>query len=78
MFETSKLRGRIVEKYGSQIEFAKALHGSSSYISQYLNGKLDMNQKTIDKWVKALDIPADEIHIYFFTHQVHESKQKGE
>lgn len=74
MFETSKLRGRIIEKYGSQIAFSKASHNSISFISQYLNGKKYLDQKTIDKWTMLLDIPANEIDVYFFNKKVHETE----
>lgn len=68
MYNTSKLRGRIVEKFGSQKAFVDAGYATPSCLSQYLNGKMSLNQQTIDKWIEALDIPADEIHLYFFTH----------
>lgn len=72
MFDTSKLKGRIVEKYGTQGAFAEAVHCSLSFLSQYLNGKKKLDQPTMDAWIKALDIPETEIHLYFFTRKVHE------
>ena len=83
MYDTSKLRGRIVEKFGSQREFVKAVKNSPSYVSQYLNGKevngkeIDLSQATIDKWAAALDIDVSEIPVFFFTKKVHETEQKG-
>lgn len=76
MFDTSKLRGRIVEKYGSQASFSKAVNNSLSYISQYLNGKKMLSQKTIDKWAAALEISSEDIPDYFFKKKVHETEQK--
>lgn len=70
MFETSKLRGRIVEKYGSQVRFADAVGCSLSFLSQYLNGKKKLDQARIDKWANALDIDSADIYNYFFTHRV--------
>lgn len=78
MYDTSKLRGRIVEKYGTLSAFQKAVNRSMSFISQYMNGKKQLDQPTMDCWIKALDIPADEINVYFFKTKVHETEQKGE
>ena len=73
MFETSKLRGRIVEKFGTLKAFAKAVHNSESFISQYMNGKKILDQKMIDRWANALEIPANEYDEYFFTKKIHET-----
>lgn len=72
MYETSKLRGRIVEKFGSQGNFAEAVKCSFSKLSQYLNGKRNLDQPTIDKWAEALDIDSGEIYNYFFVRKVGE------
>ena len=73
MFETSKLRGRIIEKFGTLKAFAKAVHNSESFISQYMNGKKILDQKMIDRWANALDIPTTEYDEYFFTKKIHET-----
>lgn len=70
MYETSKLRGRIVEKFGSQIKFAKAADCSLSFLSQYLNGKKKLNQPTMEKWIIVLEIDPAEIYDYFFVRKV--------
>lgn len=75
MYDTSKLRGRIIEKYGSQKAFAEASGSSISFISQYLNGKTYLDQQTMDRWIKVLEIPETEIDAYFFTRKVHEMEQ---
>ena len=67
MFETSKLRGRIVEKYGTQRAFSEACGNSVSFISQYLTGKTVLDQKVMLKWIDLLEIPENEINLYFFT-----------
>lgn len=74
MYDTSKLRGRIIEKFGSQNAFAKAVPQSISFISQYLHGKKKLDQPTIDKWADVLDISAEEIPVFFFTKKVHETE----
>ena len=76
MYDTSKLRGRIVEKYGSQTAFADAVGNSVSFISQYMKGRKQLDQATMSKWIDALDIPDDEIRAYFFTKKVHETEQE--
>ena len=75
MYETSKLRGRIVEKFGTIKEFARAAGSSMSFISQYLNGKKILDQKTIDRWANVLDISATEYDLYFFVRKVHDTEQ---
>ena len=70
MYETAKLRGRIVEKCGSQAKFAEKADCSLSYLSQYLNGKKKLKQPTMDKWIEVLDIPPTEIYDYFFKKKV--------
>lgn len=70
MYDTSKLKGRIVEKFGTQGAFAERVHCSLSFLSLYMNGKKKLDQPTMDTWIKALDIPENEIHLYFFTHKV--------
>lgn len=74
MIDTSKLRGRIVEKFGTQKAFCKAVGSSHTFVSLYMNGKKVLNQPTIIKWAEALDIPASEIDVYFFKKKVHETE----
>lgn len=74
MFETSKLRGRIVEKYGTLRAFAAAVGNSYSFISLYMNGQKVLDQKMIDSWAAALDIPSNEYQDYFFTKKVHDTE----
>lgn len=72
MFETAKLKGRIIEKFGTQGKFAEAVNCSLSFLSQYLNGKKKLDQPTMDAWINALDISSNEISDYFFIHKVSE------
>lgn len=66
----SKLKGRIVEKFGSQNEFCKALGCTPQSLSQKLNGKNLFSMIDILKIVELLEIPVEEIHLYFFTKKV--------
>ena len=71
MYDTSKLRGRVIEKFGSQKKFAEAAGCSVTFVSLYFNGKTYLDQRVIDKWAELLDI-TDDIDAYFFTNKVHE------
>ena len=66
-FNSNKLRGRIVEKYGSISNFCKAINKDRSLISQKLNGRSEMNRSNIVLFCSALDIPENEVSDYFFT-----------
>ena len=72
MFETAKLRGRIVEKFGTLKAFAAAVHNSESFISQYMNGKKILDQEMIDNWAGVLEIPVSEYPDYFFVRKIHD------
>lgn len=62
-----KLRGRIIEKYGSIKAFAEAIGLSQTAASLKLTGKTAFDAPTISKWCDALDIPIAEAGLYFFT-----------
>lgn len=67
-YDYSKLAGRIVEKFGSRKAFAKAYGISLNSVSKKLNGKMGITKADIEKMSQPdlLDIPAEEIHKYFF------------
>ncbi|MDF2538847.1 MAG: hypothetical protein K0S76_1868 [Herbinix sp.] len=69
-FNYSKLKGRIVEKFGKQSLFAKAMKVSERTISLKLNNKIYFSQDEIVLAAKLLDIPENEIQVYFFTQKV--------
>ena len=66
-FDYSKLRGRIVEKFGTQQAFAIDLGISDCSISTKLNGHSYFTQLEIAKAIKLLDISEEEVTSYFFT-----------
>ena len=70
MFDYSKMRGKIREKFGTQNAFAEAMEFSSATLSDKLNNKVQWNQKEIDKAVKLLEISKEDIVAYFFTEKV--------
>ena len=61
-----KLRGRIIEKYGSQAKFSEALGTSNSTVSRKMSGNVGFSQKDMKKWGRLLDIDVSEFGEYFF------------
>ena len=61
-----KLRGRIIEKFGSYKAFAEAIGVSTTIVSLKLTGRVTFDAPTIEKWCNALDIPISEAGLYFF------------
>lgn len=69
-FNYNKLRGKIVEIYGSQIEFAKAMKWSEKTVSLKLNGKVPWKQTDIMTAVQLLRLSESDIQDYFFAVEV--------
>ena len=65
-FDYSKLRGRIVEKFGTQQAFAKALGVSSRTLSLKMNNRIPFGQDEIDKIITLLQDTPQDIKAYFF------------
>lgn len=63
----SKLRGRIVEIFGDNKKFANALGINASSLSFKLNNKTPWKREEIELACILLEIPIDEVHLYFFT-----------
>ena len=66
MFGYRKLRGRIIEKFGSQGKFAEHLNVSEVTVSNKLRGVTQFSQDDIVSWCEALDIPLENSGSYFF------------
>lgn len=62
----SKLRGRIVEKFGSQAAFAAVLGWREALLSAKLNNKSKWEFSEVMKVCELLEIPLSEAHLYFF------------
>lgn len=71
-FDFSKLRGRIVEKYGSCSAFADKLGISPQQLTPKLTGKTGITREDVVEWSEALGISIDKIGVYFFTQKVPE------
>lgn len=69
-FDYSKLRGKIIEKYGSQSNFAKKMKLSERTISLKMSGKVEWKQSEICNAVTLLELKDEDICPYFFTLKV--------
>lgn len=67
MYHYKKLRGRIVEKFGTQEKFAKEIGISETALSKKMQGKTGISQSDICLWSKLLEILPEEYGVYFFT-----------
>lgn len=65
-YSYDKLRGRIIEKYGSQERFAEDLCISTNSLSKKMTGKTGFSQKDIVEWSRLLQIDKSEYSEYFF------------
>ena len=68
-FNYSKLRGRIIEKYGSQRLFAQKINISNETLSRKLTGKSYFKQDEIWKISELLGIKTEQFDSYFFCKQ---------
>lgn len=66
-FNLAKLRGRMVEKFGTVYQAAEAAGIRRELISLALNAKRELTPTEIFKLCEVLEIPDDEIRAYFFT-----------
>lgn len=65
-FNLSKLRGRIVEVFGTQEKLAEHMGRSRLWVNQRLNGGVSMSQQDIYDMSEALGIAPEDLHLYFF------------
>lgn len=65
-YKYNKLRGRIIEKFGTQEKFAKALGISKQALSKKMTGKTGISQADIVRWCRMLDIQTNALSEYFF------------
>lgn len=69
-YDYSKLIGRIIEKYGTRKNFAKAMKISPETLSKRLSGKRDFSRDEIYNISSLLEIPFNELEPYFFASKV--------
>lgn len=76
-FNYNKLRGKIREVFGTQEEFAEKLGIGRVSLSQRLNNILEFTQQEIFKSCRLLDIPLEEISLYFFCLESSETRTRN-
>lgn len=69
-FDYSKLRGKIIEKFGSQMSFAKAMDISERTLSLKMSGKRTWKQPEICLAINLLGLSNEDISDYFFALKV--------
>lgn len=69
-FNYDKLKGRIVEIFGTQYRFAEAMGWSERTLSLKINGTVPWKQTDICKAVNLLLLCEEDIPEYFFTAKV--------
>ena len=74
-FNFNKLRGRIKEKYKTQIAFSSDMGFNEATLSNKLNNNVEFTSKEILKASKLLNIEKNLIPEYFFTQKVQETEQ---
>jgi hypothetical protein len=72
----AKLRGRIVEKFGTQSAFAAAMVWRDALMSAKLNNKSEWSFQEVMKACELLEIPLSEAHLYFFCPKSYENVTK--
>lgn len=70
MVNIQKLKGKIVEKYNTQSNFAKALGISSPSWTKRIRGIADFKCSEISKMIKLLDLTEEEVFLIFFSEKV--------
>ncbi|MBQ0112379.1 MAG: DUF739 family protein [Bacteroidales bacterium] len=65
-FNYRKLKGRIIEIFGNQENFASEIGISTNALSRKLNNKIALSQSDIVTWASKLNVADDEYKDFFF------------
>ena len=65
-FKYAKLRARIKEMYGTEGRFAEALNTTPISVSRKFNERTQFSSDDIKTWCSLLEIPIEEVGVYFF------------
>lgn len=66
----SRLSGKIVEKYGTQYNFAIAIGLSERSLSLKLNNRVGWKDEEMERAIDLLGLELNDIPAYFFTRDV--------
>ena len=69
-FDYDKLKGRIIEKFGSQYKFAEKMGWSLRTLSLKMNSIRVWKQSDICRALELLDLKEEDIPAYFFKQNV--------
>lgn len=69
-YDYSKLNGRIVEKFGTQINFASNIEMANNTLTRKLHNESNFYQDEILEFCRVLEIKLAEIPEYFFNLKV--------
>lgn len=69
----SKLRGRIVEKFGKQGAFAEKIGWSEKSVSEWLNNQKYWPHEAMIAAVDVLEIADNDVGTYFFARLIQDS-----
>ena len=67
-YKTNKIRGRIVEMFGTIAKFSAAAGISPDVVSLKLSNKTRMTREDIELWSEVLAIDFTDLQAYFFAH----------
>ena len=70
IYDFSKLRGRIVEKFGTQVAYAEHKGWSPQALNRKLQNAVRFMPSDIDDMCEDLDIEVRDIGEFFFTKKV--------
>lgn len=71
----AELRGAIRAKFGTNAAFAEAMGMNKSTLSKKLNGWSEWTRSEIERAMELLNLPWDEIPLYFLPDKLHTSNQ---
>lgn len=56
-----KLKGKIVEVFGSQTNFAMKIGEDETYVSRVINGRRNLDEKQQRHWAKVLKVNHEDL-----------------
>lgn len=72
-FDYSKLKGKIIEMFGTQSAFIEQISMSNTTFIKKMNNEVYFNQIEIEEIAQVLSIPKERIVDYFFVKKVRNS-----
>ena len=75
-FDYSKLRGRIIEKFGTQKKFAQAMGVSDRTLSLKMNNAILFRQDEIAKATELLELSISDANEYFLLRKLKKFNNK--